>query len=145
MNLINTLNILHSGYILPYYPSYRAKMSTYETNALLAGMRFVPHQFSNLWPVFMKVGADIWHWRTFQGCTFLSPKISNNMAWHVNLYSGSGSSDTSLSLRCCILLYNVIINNMPAMKSSPYLLVWWWQITNQWSQANEIWKRQSDH
>jgi len=48
MNLINTLNILHFGYILPYYPSYRAKMSTYETTALFAGVRFVPHQFSNL-------------------------------------------------------------------------------------------------
>lgn len=31
------------------------------------------------------------------------------------------------------------------MQSFPYLLVWWRQLTNQSSQANEIWKRQSDH
>ena len=31
------------------------------------------------------------------------------------------------------------------MESFPYLLVWWWQLTNQWSQANEIWKTESDH
>ena len=33
---------------------------------------------------------------------------------------------------------------MLAMQSFPYPLVWWWQLTNQWSQANEIWKRKRD-
>ena len=143
MNLINTLNILHFGYILPYYSSYKAKRSIYEK----------PLHYLQVWGLshINFQTPDLFLWNLVQTFGTEEPLLSDFLkpitTWHDDWTYKVGLTLvplTSVSLRCWILLYNVIINNMPAMQSFPYLLVWWWQLTNQWSQASEIWKRKRD-
>lgn len=142
MSLINTLNILHFGYIL--YPTI---LPTEQKGPLMKPLHDLqewglshnnfqtPELF--LWNLVQMFGTE----EPSRDVLYFLKSVTtwlDILTYKVGL---TLVTFTSVSLRCCILLYNVIINNMPAMQSFPYLLVWWWQLTNQWSQANEIWKR----